>query len=144
MQAEQFERALLALASWQLAGSNNVDELVAIACTIRNWVVPRPGVQRFNYKSYTEAIETFLQLYPVREFPRINEPALIDPADGILNKADRVYDYRLPDITASPSFPTGARVFCRAGGNEWPNQEVASRPGEHLLIGTFGAQQFYT
>jgi hypothetical protein len=155
MQAADYEKALLVAASWQLALNNDVNELLAIACCIRNWVVPRYGVPRLPdprlgklyYSSYSEAIESFLQLYPYRSLPAINEPGLIDPDEGLLVKIEQVYDCTLNDVTSSRAFAGGARYFARAGrhsSDDWFGKEIlAHQQDAHPLIGTFGSQQFY-
>jgi hypothetical protein len=155
MQSSDYEKALLVAASWQLACNNDVNELLAIACTIRNWVVPRYGVPRFPdvrfgklyYPSYSEAVESFLQLYPIRSLPAANEPALIDPDEGLLVMIEGVYDCTLNDVTGSKAFPGGARYFARSNrqhSDDWFGKEIlAHQQDTHPLIGNFGSQQFY-
>jgi hypothetical protein len=153
MQTADYEKGLLVATSWQLAINNDVNELLAIACTIRNWVVTRFGVPRrpdarfgkLYYSSYSEACESFLQLYPIRSLPAINEPGLVDPDEGLLMRIDGVYDCALVDVTSSRAFPGGARYFTRAHRHDgdWFHSEVALQPEIHPLIGTFGSQQFY-
>lgn len=154
MQAADYEKMLLAATTWQLAVNSDINELLAIACTIRNWVVPRYGVQRLPmngkayFKSYSEAAETFLALYPTRPLPAITEPALIDQDDGLLVMIDGVYDCTTLDLTSSRAFPGGARYFGRGAIGTHRVQgpyrdEVLQHQDIHPLIGTFGSQQFY-
>lgn len=141
---------MVVMASWRLALNNDVNELIAIACTIRNWVVPRfgaatePMIEKAYHPSYSSAVAEFLQVYPAREFPQINEGALVDPVEGMLLKIDEIYDCRLIDITSSRAFPAGARYFGRAANpTEWFKRVVLDRQNIHKLIGTFGSQQFF-
>ena len=146
MQASEFEKALLVEAAWRLAKSNDVNELQAIACVLRNWVVPRLGQEGQFYRSYPEAIRVHYQTYDLRDVPGASEPALIDPVDGLLAHIDGVYSGRTPDITSSHAYPNGARYFGRAGSSpsgSWFTENVLNRQGEHPLIGTFGSQQFF-
>jgi len=152
LQTQEYEKALLVAAAWTLALNNDVNELLAIACTIRNWVVPRyqatrlPMNGKLYFVSYSEAVQNFHDVYPVRPLPIGNESGLVDPVEGLLAKIDGVYDCSLVDMTSSRAFPFGARYFIRAsqrGLNEWIYQEVVSRQDVHPLIGTFGSQQFY-
>jgi hypothetical protein len=143
-----YEKGLLVMASWQLASSNNVNELLAIMCTIRNWVVPkygfigRPMVEKVYYPSYSEAIEEFLAIYPVREMPRVNEPALVDEVEGMLLKVDGIYDCTHLDVTSSRQAPYGARYFGRPG-NKFFESEVLQHQDVHPLIGSFGGSSFH-
>ena len=154
MRTEDYEKALLVAASWRLAMNNDVNELLAIACVVRNWVVPRYGAQRLPmealgrvyYSSYSAAIEAFLSLYPVRVLPPITEAALVDPDEGMLLKVDGVYDCTLNDVTSSRAFPGGARYFGRIGfiaSDNWFAREVLAKQDVHPLIGNFGSQSFY-
>ena len=146
MQAAEFEKGLLVLTAWRTSSGNGVNELFAIACTLRNWVVPRPGQAVPDYKSYTEAVLHFWENYPLRGFPKVNEPTLIDPNEGLFVCIDQVYNNTVPDITSSQAFPNGARHFGRARlaiPGSWFYDNILSRQHEHPLIGTFGSQQFY-
>src|SRR5208282_273658 len=149
MQASEYERGLLVLASWRLARSNDVNELLAVCSTIRNWVINRGLVHigLHHFRTYSEAIENFLTIYPLRAMPPIDAPALIDPREGLLAVVDGVYDCSRADITASHAYPGGARYFGKAseaGSKSWFDLEVLQNQGAHSLIGTFGSQQFYT
>lgn len=147
MQHAEYEKALLVAAAFQLAKSDDVNELLAITCVIRNWVVPRMGEKQI-YRSYTEAIAGFLTAYaPLRSIPAIDNPALIDPEVGLLHRIDDVYNNTAVDVTSSHNNPRGARYFTRAAhsliANNWIVAEVLLHPELHPLIGTWGAQQFY-
>lgn len=150
MTQPEYEKALLVMASWRLALNNDVNELMAIACVIRNWVIPRygamvePMLSKAYHLSYSDAIAEFLRVYPTREFPKINEGALVDPQEGMLLKVDEIYDCKLVDLTSSRSFPVGARYFGRVvNATDWFRTTVLARQDVHPLIGTFGSQQFY-
>lgn len=143
MTAADYEKALIVQATFRLAKSDDVNELLAIACVIRNLVVPRLG-QVPEYPSYTAAIEEMLNAYELRPFPRHDNPALVDPDDGLLVKVDGVYDNSMPDFTSSRSHPGGARFFCSARRPAaWFQSSILDRPDVHALIGSFGSQQFY-
>lgn len=150
MTQAEYEKGLIVMATWRLACNNDVNELVAIACVLRNWVVPRwgsttePMVSKPTHASYSDAVAEFLSIYPTREFPRVNEAALVDPVEGMLLKVDSLYDYSLVDLTSSRSHPAGARYFGRASkAGDWFKRTVLERQDVHPLIGTFGSQQFY-
>lgn len=145
MTPAQFECGFLAETVWRLAKSNNTDELSAIACVIRNHVVPRMG-QVASFKSYSEACESFLITYPVRERPAMEETALISYPDGLLANIEIIYDCTFPDITATQAFPNGAKYFARVNAledDDWRKIEIVGRQGIHPLIGTMGSQQFF-
>lgn len=149
MQSSEYEKGLLVQASWRLSRSNDINELVAVACVIRNWVVPKlyqgvlrqPLVSALYHGTFTEAIKELYSAYPLRPLPNVDEPVLIDPSEGLLLAVDGVYDCSTPDATSSKAFPGGARYFARAGTPEWM-KEIIGR-GEHPLIGNFGSSQFY-
>ena len=148
MQQTEFEKGLLAMAAWRLARSSDVNELLAILCTLRNWVTNRGLMHTglYHFKTYTEVVENFLAIYPVRSLPMINEPALIDPREGLLAVVDGVYDNTRADITSSHANPSGARYFgvaSEVGTGSWFDEEVLKQPHIHKLIGKFGSQQFY-
>lgn len=141
MFARDYEIALFANAVWRLAFSSEPMELLAVACTIRNYVVPRMGVEP-TYASFSEACDDFLSNYPIRSGPKLDDPALVLPPDGLLCRINSVYDCSMQDVTSSQDNPKGARHFAR----------VISLPSEHWLqgiiktrelIGSFGAMQFY-
>jgi hypothetical protein len=150
MQQQEFEKANLVNAAWQLARSNDVNELCAIMSVVRNWVVPRYGVkvepmrEKIYHASYTDAVKEFLSIYPTRELPAVNDPMLVDPVEGLLIKVDAVYDCSLVDLTSSRAFPGGARYFGRVTqASEWFQHTVLNRQDVHPLIGNFGSQSFY-
>jgi len=153
----EYEKGLLAQACWRLARNSDVNELVAIGCVIRNWVITRvrsidarrtswPGTSggTVYFPGYAAAIAAFLDRYPLRPLPDVTEPALVDPAEGLLAQVDGVYSCSLPDLTSSRAFPGGARYFARVtGAPAWFEAEILVRQDEHPLIGSFGSQQFY-
>lgn len=145
MQPAQYEKAQLVRACWMLAQSNNTDELVAVACTLRNYIVPRFG-QVAIYRTYTEVIRQFCINFPTRSEPEINEPALVDPYEGLLYKIESVYDCTMPDITSSHQHPEGAKYFARVTKVEpgsWFDLEIIHKSAFHPLLGSWGAQQFF-
>jgi hypothetical protein len=144
VQQADYEKALLVAACFQLAQSNDVNELLAIACTLRNWVVGRYGQGQQTYRTYSECINNFLAAYPVRQLPDSFCPALIDPTDGLLAKIDAVFDNTLADVTSSKSHPGGARYFGSARNpDSWFKREILERQDVHSLLGTWGAMQFF-
>ena len=145
MKPSTFEAAFLAQTVWSLARSSNTDELTAIACTLRNHVVPRMG-QVAAFKTFTEACENFLAVYPLRERPTLQEPAFISYPDGLLAVIEAIYSCSFPDTTSTQAFPNGAKYFARVSelkDDDWRKVEVVNRPGVHPLIGTIGSQQFF-
>jgi hypothetical protein len=117
---------------------------------IRNWIVPRfgaktePMISKSYHASYTDAVKEFLSIYPLRELPAINEPALVDPVEGAFLKVDGIYDCSLIDLTSSRAFPQGARYFGRVTqASDWFQRTVLQRQDVHPLIGNFGSQSFY-
>jgi len=150
MQQEAYEKAILAMSCWRLARTNDTNELLAIACTLRNWLVRRPFADQrglIYFDTYISAIESFMSVCPLRDMPRGNEPAMIDPSEGLLRRIDGVYDCSQPDITSNHANPQGARYFgpaCEIGNGTWFDTEVLQRQGVHQLVGTFGGQQFFT
>lgn len=154
MQLEEYEKAVLVATSWQVAKSADINELLAVACTIRNWVIPKhtfPGYpirvpmrEKLYYQSYSEACEEFLSIYFIRGLPRANEPAIVDPDEGLLAKIDSIYDCTLPDMTSSSANPLGARYFNRGTDPTlWVYTNIVQDQSRHPLIGTFGSMQFY-
>lgn len=132
------------MASFRLAQSNDVNELLAIACVIRNWVVGRFGQGAETYRTYSEAINNFLTAYSTRQLPDSFVPALIDPSEGMLSRIDAIYNNTLADVTSSASQPGGARYFGNARNPDaWFKQEILARQDIHPLLGTWGSQQFY-
>lgn len=147
MRQSEFEKALLAEACWRLSKSNDTNELLAIGCTLRNWVVPHMGQVGHFYKSYLECIETFYDNYPKRRLPPTsNDPALIDLDSGLLWKIDEIYDNKYPDLTSSDNNLFGARYFGRpatSAPDSWFTLSVLNNQGAHPLIGSFGGSSFY-
>lgn len=143
MTPDTYEKALLANAAYRLAFMDNVDELIAICCVIRNHMNPRFGPSQ--YKSYSEALEDFFCIYPLRPNPAINNPVLVSKT-GILGVIESIYDGRYTDITASRNNPLGAKYFARVQSlsqDDWRFRDIVSHPEAHPLIGTFGSQCFY-
>lgn len=143
MTPENYEKAMLANAAYRLAYMDDLMEMTAICCVIRNHVLPRLGMAK--YKSFTDAIEDFFCLYPTRTNPPINSPLLAGKT-GLLSIIDSIYDCTYADVTASHNNVLGARYFARVQSlppDDWRYAEVVSRPGLHPLIGSFGSQAFY-
>ncbi len=141
---------MVVAAAWQLARSNDINELVCVACVIRNWVVPRYGQkvepmrEKIHHASYTDAVKEFLSIYPTRELPSVNEPVLVDPVEGLFGKVDELYSCSLVDLTSSRAYPQGARYFGRVTqASEWFQHTVLNRQDVHPLVGNFGSQSFY-
>ena len=148
MQSVEYEKGLLVQAVWRLARSSDTNELLAVGCALRNWIIRRgplsPGQKYFS--NYTEAIAEFMETYPLRSLPKINEPALIDPREGLLARIDGIYDCSAVDLASSHVNTQGARYFGAAreiGSGSKFDREVLSNQGAHPLIGTFGSLQFY-
>lgn len=145
MSPSQFECAFYAESVWRLARSSNVDELIAIAATLRNHVIARQGAAT-EYKSFTDVCEDFLRLCPIRDRPRMDEPALISYPDGLLCNIEQIYDCSALDITSTQANPRGAKYFCRVAEltqGDWFKTEIVDKPNLHPLIGAFGSQNFY-
>jgi hypothetical protein len=139
MTPQQYEAAFLAQTAFKLSVSNSFDEFCAVACTIRNHVIPRPG-QIATYKSFPEACIDFLKAYPAREEPLLVEDALIAPG-GLLAVIEGIWDCSYPDITATQTTP-GARMFGRASAidsQDWRYPLIRSS----TLLGSWGSQQFF-
>jgi hypothetical protein len=139
MTPPEFEMVMLAQTSYRLAMSDSLDELICIALTIRNWVVPRPG-SLIPCKSYPVACREFLASYPVRDLPYGDEDVLTAPG-ALLSLIDSIYNCSHPDITATQTTP-GALYFGRASSllpGDWRYQISRTRQ----LLGTFGTQQFW-
>jgi hypothetical protein len=136
---QAYEAAFLAQTAWRLALGDCVDETMAIMLVLRNHVIPRPG-QIPTYKSFPEACIDFLEAYPTRKYPTMQEDAFIAP-NGILALCEQVYDCSYPDITATQTTP-GARMFARTSSlsdKDWRKPLVQCSQ----LLGTFGSQQFF-
>lgn len=144
MTPREYEIAQYARAVWMLAKSGTVAELLAIACTIRNHVVPKPGGTA-SYDSFSEACGAFLALFPVRQPPTLQDPAFVSP-NGLLSQIEDIYDCTAIDLTATHDQPGGARFFARVVEVEpesWFDLEIIKRSAVHPLLGTWGAQQFF-
>lgn len=142
MTPQTYEKAKLASAVWRLAKSNDPNELLAVACTMRNHLVAMPGKPQ-TYNSFSTCVEGFLKIYAnhLRPAPLLNEPAFVSFPDGLLSVIDDVYEFKTRDITATETTP-GARFFAQASKVMeedlfWPIVQ-GRQP-----VGTFGAQQFY-
>lgn len=139
MTPQQYEAAFLAQTSWRLALSNSPDEMVAIACTLRNHVYSKMG-QVSKYKSYPEACLAFLESYPTRPFPDMPEDSFIAPGT-VLALCEEIWDCSYPDVTATQT-TLGATMFARVTtleSKDWRYPLVQS--GQ--LLGTWGSQQFF-
>ena len=137
MTSREFEMSLLALTAWRAAKSDNIDEILAIACVIRNHV--------HTYgKTYTAVCEGFVVN---RSWPDIRHPLLINPNAGVLSAMEGIYKNETPDLTSNHLHKNGAMYFCRVvdhqGTGDWIETEVLLKPEQHILIGSFGVQQFY-
>lgn len=141
----QYELAFYAQTVWRLAFSSDVNELTAVACTVRNHVIPKMG-QITDYDSYLDACEAFLNNYPVRENPTRDDIAFFSRPDGILYNIERIYNCEQIDITATHDQPAGAKYFARVislAPDDWRKIQIVNRPTGHPLLGTFGSMQFY-
>jgi hypothetical protein len=137
----EYEVAFYAQTVWQLARSSNQDELLAVACVIRNHVVPRLG-QVAAYPSFYEACQDFLAVYPShRPIPSLSEPAFVAPG-GLLFNISAIYDCSYEDVTATHDHPNGAKYFANEP-DDWFKAEIAGRPDIHPLIGQYGSMYFY-
>lgn len=132
-----YETALLALRSWQAAKSDDVTEILAIACVFRN------RVMRYG-KTYTQVLE---EAEVNRGWPDIMNPALINPQNGILAQIEDIYKNVTPDLTSNHLMKNGALYFGRVVDHQGTGDDfetkVLNHQGEHRLIGTFGVQQFF-
>ena len=145
MTPRDFEIALFASTVWQVARSSDQNELLAVACSLRNNVVPRIGSVA-PFASFAEACDAALKVYPLRPPPSLADPAFVAPPEGLLCVIESIYDCSMPDITATQDHPNGARYFARVttlGLNDWFQLEIVNKQGQHPLIGTFGAMQFF-
>lgn len=132
-----FETSLLALASWRASKSDDVTEILAIACVFRN------RVMRYG-KTYTQVLE---EAEVNRGWPDIRNPALINPQNGILAQIEDIYKGVTPDLTSNHLMKNGALWFCEVmqhqGTGDWMEENILKNPGEHRLIGKWGFQNFY-
>lgn len=136
----EFEQAFYAQTVWQLSRSSNMDEMLAVACVIRNHVIPRLGVIS-AYKSYYDACQDFLKTFPRRELPSLSDPAFVS-TDGLLFHLGRIYSCEDPDVTATHDHPNGAKYFANEP-DDWFRAEIIGKPDIHPLLGTWGSMQFY-
>lgn len=132
-----FETSLLALASWRASKSDDVTEILAIACVFRN------RVMRYG-KTYTQVLE---EAEVNRGWPDIRHPVLINPQNGILAQIEDIYKGITPDLTSNHLMKNGALYFGRVVDHQGKGDDfetkVLNHQGEHRLIGTFGVQQFF-
>ena len=141
MNPQEYEQAFLALTAWQVSATSSVDEMVAVACTIRNHVIVRGLGKVPTYRSYSEACEDFLANYPQRSRPKLDDPAFVAPG-GLLFQIGSIYDCTAEDVTATHDHPEGAKYFSNRP-DDWFRAEIIDRPDVHPLIGSWGAMQFY-
>ena len=149
MQPSTYECGIFVLSVYRAAKSDNIDELLAIASTLRN------RVAKFG-KTYSEICET---AEINQGYPSINNPVLITPGTGLLAQIEEIYRNIAPDYTSSANNIEGALYFGRVQDEqplpEFINGELVTLPGswfyenilkkqdEHPLIGTWGSQSFY-
>lgn len=137
MTPKSYESALLALRSYQAAKSDDIMELLCVACVFRNRV--------FRYgKTYSQVLE---QAEINRGWPSIQNPVLTNPNDGLFVKIEEIYSGNAPDYSSNHNFKDGALWFCdimqHQGTGDWFETEILMKPEEHPLIGKFGNQWFY-
>jgi hypothetical protein len=137
MTPSTYETALLALASWQAAKSDNIDEILAIACVFRNRVL------KYG-KSYSQILE---EAEVNQGWPDIRHPVLINPVSGLLAQIDGIYRNETADLTSNHLHKNGALYFGRVVDHQGTGDDfelsVLQNQEEHPLIGTWGQQQFY-
>lgn len=139
-----YEVAFFAQTVWRVANSNDVNELLAVACTIRNHVLPKIG-EVATYESYTEACRQFLSTHPLRDYPS-DEDAFVSRPQGLLYNIGSIYSGQQPDITATHDHPKGAKFFARVTSllaDDWRKIAIVNRPTGHPLLGTWGSMQFF-
>ena len=142
---QDYEIAMFAQATWRLARSSDQNELIAVACVLRNHIMPRLG-QVATYRSYMECIVDFFKVYPTRELPSLTDPAFVSAPEGLLFNIAGIYNCETPDITATHDHPNGAKYFNRVSQlepSDWFVLEITNKQGQHPLIGTFGSMQFF-
>jgi hypothetical protein len=137
MNAAQYEQSLLALAAWRAAMSDNLDEIIAIACVIRNQVL------RYG-KSYSSVCENFVVN---RGWPDIRHPLLLDPYKGVLSQVESIYKNEMPDMTSNHLHKEGALFFARVVDHQGKGtdfeERILKQYEAHPLIGSWGVQQFF-
>lgn len=137
MTSSQYEQALLALSAWRAAKSTNIDEILAVACVIRNHVL------KFG-RTYSKVCEG---LIINQGYPDIRHPELIKPNGGLLSQVEAIYKNDLPDLTSNHNHPDGALYFARVvehqGTGDDFEERIIKQYLAHPLIGTWGTQQFF-
>ena len=137
MTSTQFDCAILCLRAWQAAKSDNIDELLAVACTLRN------RVHTWS-KTYLQVCE---EAVVNRPYPNLRHAAMIHPTSGLLAAIEGIYKNETPDMTSNHLRPHGALYFGRAvdhhNTGDWFDVHILKDPEAHGLIGSFGVQQFY-
>lgn len=137
MTPAHYEQALLALGAWQASKSDNIDEIMAIACVIRNRVIA------YN-KTYSGVVEALVKNRP---YPDIRHPHLIHPTNGLLAAVEGIYRNESPDLTSNHLHKNGALYFGRVvdhqGTGDDFEERVIKQYEAHPLIGTWGTQQFF-
>ena len=139
----EYEVAFFAQTVWRLAHSSDENELMAVACAVRNLVIPRPGTVPI-YASFSEACEDCLRIYPTRPRPVLTDIAFVSP-NGLLAQINDVYDGTYPDVTATQNHLAGARYFSRVANlpdDDWFKQAIVNN-AKHPLLGSWGSMQFY-
>jgi hypothetical protein len=145
MNPREYEIAFFAQTVWRVARSSDQNELVACACAIRNYVVPRIG-QVATYTSFSEACDAFLLVYPTRPRPSMDDPAFVSQPNGLLANIEEIYSCSYADVTATHDHPGGARYFSRVttlDPNDWFQLEIVNKQAIHPLLGTWGSLQFF-
>ena len=137
MTPKAYEKSLFALRVYQASKSDNIDELLAIACVFRNRVF------KFG-KTYSQILEN---AEVNRGWPAMNNPVMTNPTNGLLAQIDGIYSGDTPDLTSNHLHQNGALYFGRVVDHQGTGSEfetvVLLNQVEHPLIGTFGVQQFY-
>lgn len=146
MSPREYEIAFFAQVTWMVSRSSDTNETTAVACTIRNHVVPRIG-QVATYPSFSAACEDFLRVYPIRPRPSLEDPAFVSHPDGLLANIKEIYNCAYADVTATHDHPSGARYFARVTTlepNDWFQLEIVNKQALHPLLGTWGSLQFFS
>lgn len=140
-----YEITLFAQTVWRVANSSDLNELNAVACAIRNHVMPKMG-DVATYDSYAEACAGFLETHPLRPMPNMTDVEFVARPHGLLCYIDKIYSGEMPDITATHDHPSGARYFARVislPDDDWRKSQIVGRPSGHPLLGTWGSMQFF-
>jgi len=137
MTPQQYETSLLALQSYRAAKSDDILEMLAIACVFRN------RVHKYG-KSYTQILEA---AEVSRPWPAITHPVLVTPYTGLLSQVESIYKGDMPDMTANHLKKNGALYFGRVqehlGTGDFFEETVLKNQAEHGLVGQWGSQHFY-